>query len=114
MAPRLERGTAVAGRGCVQRLTVENWLRERIPSRCHSCLNLIYAAALVIFSPLLFYRWLRSGKYREGWVEKLLGKAPLRIGEEPCLWFHAVSVGEVLLLRPLVQEMARAGQTGRW
>ncbi len=70
-------------------------------------LNLIYAAALVIFSPLLFYRWLRSGKYREGWVEKLLGKAPLRIGEDPCLWFHAVSVGEVLLLRPLVQEMAR-------
>ncbi len=70
-------------------------------------LNLIYAAALVVFSPLLFYRWLRDGKYREGWAEKLLGKAPLRIGEDPCLWFHAVSVGEVLLLRPLVQEMAR-------
>ncbi len=70
-------------------------------------LNLIYAIALVIFSPWLCYRWLREGKYREGWVEKLLGKAPLRIGEHPCLWFHAVSVGEVLLLRPLVQEMAR-------
>jgi 3-deoxy-D-manno-octulosonic-acid transferase len=70
-------------------------------------LNLIYAAVLVIFSPLLFYRWLRDGKYREGWVEKLLGKAPLRIGDHPCLWFHAVSVGEVLLLRPLVREMAR-------
>ena len=70
-------------------------------------LNLIYAIALVIFSPWLCYRWLRAGKYREGWVEKLLGKAPLRIGEHPCLWFHAVSVGEVLLLRPLVQEMAR-------
>ena len=70
-------------------------------------LNLIYSAALVIFSPLLFYRWLRAGKYREGWGEKLLGKAPLRIGDQPCLWFHAVSVGEVLLLRPLVREMAR-------
>jgi 3-deoxy-D-manno-octulosonic-acid transferase len=70
-------------------------------------LNLIYSAALVIFSPLLFYRWLRSGKYRDGWAEKLFGKAPLRIGDEPCLWFHAVSVGEVLLLRPLVREMAR-------
>ncbi len=70
-------------------------------------LNLIYAAVIVICSPLLFYRWLREGKYREGWVEKLLGKAPLRIGEHPCLWFHSVSVGEVLLLRPLVQEMAR-------
>jgi 3-deoxy-D-manno-octulosonic-acid transferase len=70
-------------------------------------LNLIYSAALVLFSPVLFYRWLRAGKYREGWAEKLLGKAPLRIGDHPCLWFHAVSVGEVLLLRPLVREMAR-------
>ena len=64
-------------------------------------LNLIYSAALLLFSPILFYRWLRAGKYREGWVEKLLGKAPLRIDEHPCLWFHAVSVGEVLLASTL-------------
>jgi 3-deoxy-D-manno-octulosonic-acid transferase len=70
-------------------------------------LNLIYTALLVVFSPVLCYRWLRAGKYRDGWREKFLGKAPLRIGEDPCLWFHAVSVGEVLLLRPLVREMAR-------
>jgi 3-deoxy-D-manno-octulosonic-acid transferase len=70
-------------------------------------LNFIYSALLVVFSPLICYRWLRAGKYREGWSEKFLGKAPLRIGDHPCLWFHAVSVGEVLLLRPLVQEMAR-------
>ena len=70
-------------------------------------LNVIYAAALVIFAPLLVYRWLRAGKYREGWSEKLWGEAPWRIGDHPCLWFHAVSVGEVLLLRPLVDEMSR-------
>ena len=70
-------------------------------------LNVIYSAALVFFSPLLFYRWIRAGKYRDGWSEKFRGKAPLRIGDQPCLWFHAVSVGEVLLLRPLVREMAR-------
>ena len=70
-------------------------------------LNVIYSAALVFLSPLLFYRWIRAGKYREGWSEKFRGKAPLRIGDQPCLWFHAVSVGEVLLLRPLVREMAR-------
>jgi 3-deoxy-D-manno-octulosonic-acid transferase len=70
-------------------------------------LDLIYTATLVVCAPLLFYRWLRERKYREGWREKLWGKAPLRIGEEPCLWFHAVSVGEVLLLRPVVREMAR-------
>ena len=50
---------------------------------------------------------IRSGKYREGLNEKFRGDAPLRIGDQPCLWFHAVSVGEVLLLRPLVREMVR-------
>jgi 3-deoxy-D-manno-octulosonic-acid transferase len=70
-------------------------------------LNVIYSAALVFFSPFFFYRWIRAGKYRDGWSEKFRGKAPLRIGDQPCLWFHAVSVGEVLLLRPLVREMTR-------
>ncbi len=70
-------------------------------------LNLTYIAALLIFSPILIYRWARSGKYREGWREKLRGEAPLRIGHQPCLWFHAVSVGEVLLLRPLIRELSR-------
>ena len=70
-------------------------------------LNTIYVATLLIFSPLLIYRWARTGKYREGWHEKLWGKAPLRIGNQPCLWFHAVSVGEVLLLGPLIREMSR-------
>jgi 3-deoxy-D-manno-octulosonic-acid transferase len=70
-------------------------------------LNVLYSAALVFLSPLLLYRWIRAGKYRDGWSEKFRGKAPLRIGDQPCLWFHAVSVGEVLLLRPLVREMAR-------
>ena len=70
-------------------------------------LNVIYFAVLVILSPLLFYRWAKAGKYRDGWNEKFRGQAPLRIGDQPCLWFHAVSVGEVLLLQPLVREMAR-------
>ena len=70
-------------------------------------LNLIYATLLAMCSPLLLYRSLRSGKYREGWGEKFLGRAPHRIGDRPCVWFHAVSVGEVLLLKPVLQELAR-------
>jgi len=70
-------------------------------------LNLIYATLLAACSPLLLYRSLRSGKYREGWGEKFLGKAPHRIGDRPCVWFHAVSVGEVLLLKPVLEELAR-------
>jgi 3-deoxy-D-manno-octulosonic-acid transferase len=70
-------------------------------------LNLIYAMLLTACSPLLLYRSLRAGKYREGWGEKFFGRAPHRIGDRPCVWFHAVSVGEVLLLRPILQELAR-------
>ena len=60
-----------------------------------------------MFSPVILIRMVRSGKYRDGLWEKFSGAAPHRIGDRPCLWFHAVSVGEVLLLRPLVREMAR-------
>ncbi len=70
-------------------------------------LNLIYALVAILYSPVLVYRCLRAGKYREGWGEKLWGHAPLRIGDEPCIWFHAVSVGEVLLLKPLVRAIGR-------
>lgn len=70
-------------------------------------LNLIYLALLAAWAPVLAYQAWRSGKYRDGWAEKVLGRAPLRIGARPCLWFHAVSVGEVMLLRPIVAELAR-------
>jgi 3-deoxy-D-manno-octulosonic-acid transferase len=70
-------------------------------------LNAVYLALLVVCSPWLVYRAVRSGKYRHGWSEKLLGEAPLRIGGRPCVWFHAVSVGEVLLLRPILRELSR-------
>lgn len=70
-------------------------------------LNVIYLAALLVCAPWLVYRAVRSGKYRDGWSEKVLGKAPLRIGDRPCVWFHAVSVGEVLLLKPILKELAR-------
>ena len=71
-------------------------------------LNLIYALLLAACSPLLLYRSMRAGKYRDGWGEKFLGRAPYRIvASNPCVWFHAVSVGEVLLLKPVLQELAR-------
>jgi 3-deoxy-D-manno-octulosonic-acid transferase len=70
-------------------------------------LNLIYMGLLAALSPLLALRAWKTGKYREGWIEKLLGRAPIRVGDRPCLWFHAVSVGEILLLRPLIAEFAR-------
>ncbi len=70
-------------------------------------LNAIYALLLLLCSPFLAYKAARSGKYRDGWSEKLFGEAPQRVGEGPCIWFHAVSVGEVLLLRPVLNEIRR-------
>lgn len=70
-------------------------------------LDVVYVLLLLFWSPVLLYKFWKYGKYREGWREKLTGRAPRRIGDRPCLWFHAVSVGEVMLLKPLVQELSR-------
>jgi 3-deoxy-D-manno-octulosonic-acid transferase len=68
-------------------------------------LNLTYLALLAALSPMLLWRIVVRRKYRTGWREKLLGHVPRRAGDRPCLWFHAVSVGEVLLLEPVLKEL---------
>jgi 3-deoxy-D-manno-octulosonic-acid transferase len=68
-------------------------------------LNVAYFALLVAVSPVLLWRVVVRGKYRSGWREKLFGHVPRRAGERPCLWFHAVSVGEVLQLEPVLREL---------
>jgi len=65
-------------------------------------LNFIYLLLILAVSPILFYRRWTQGKYRDGWSQKLWGNLPARTGDAPCLWFHAVSVGEVLQLEPIV------------
>lgn len=70
-------------------------------------LNLLYLALVALASPWLLYQAVRNGKYRAGYAEKLFGRVPIRTGNEPCLWLHAVSVGEVNLLGVLVKELRR-------
>jgi 3-deoxy-D-manno-octulosonic-acid transferase len=70
-------------------------------------LNVVYLGLLVLVAPWLAYCALRHGKYRTGWPEKLLGRVPRRDGERFCVWWHAVSVGEVNLLGTLLTELAR-------
>ncbi len=65
-------------------------------------LNLFYLLLLLAASPWLVWSAIRKGKYREGYAEKLLGLAPRRTLHKKCLWLHAVSVGEVNLLVPLL------------
>lgn len=65
--------------------------------------DLVYLAAILAALPYLLYQGLRCGKYRDGWSAKLWGALPRRLGQRPCLWLHAVSVGEVNLLEALLQ-----------
>ena len=70
-------------------------------------LNAVYLAGIVLASPYLLYVAITKGKYREGFAAKLLGQVPVREGDAPCVWLHAVSVGEVKLLETLVEQLAR-------
>lgn len=70
--------------------------------------NFLYAIALALLSPWLLFRYLFKGRYRRGWQQKLLGTGtviPSRQNDETRIWLHAVSVGEVHLLQPLIVEI---------
>ncbi|MBJ43721.1 MAG: 3-deoxy-D-manno-octulosonic acid transferase [Planctomycetaceae bacterium] len=65
-------------------------------------LNAAYLIVVLGFLPRLAWQAWRHGKYLDGWQAKWLGNVPLRHGERPCVWLHAVSLGEVNLLRSVI------------
>jgi 3-deoxy-D-manno-octulosonic-acid transferase len=71
-------------------------------------LNFAYVALLAAVAPIILFRMIVRGKYRAGWGQKLLGQVPQRDRTQPCLWLHAVSVGEVLQLEPLLAALAQS------
>ena len=68
----------------------------------------LLAASLLVSLPYWMFGKRRHGKYREGLGERL-GKVPSRLqGQaQPAIWVHAVSVGEVLAVGELVEELRR-------
>ncbi len=68
-------------------------------------LNSAYLALLLLTSPWLAWSALKHGKYREGFSQKLLGRVAPRTSDRPCVWLHAVSVGEVNLLATTLAEL---------
>ena len=60
--------------------------------------------------PYWIFQMVRHGKYRKGLGERL-GRVPSRlrlpVAAEPVIWVHAVSVGEVLAVGGLVEELQR-------
>jgi 3-deoxy-D-manno-octulosonic-acid transferase len=74
--------------------------------------NLALLAALVAGAPWWLWRMANTLKYREGLGERL-GRVPDRLRtagaeDKPVIWLHAVSVGEVLAVSRLVQEIETA------
>ncbi|MBS0261494.1 MAG: 3-deoxy-D-manno-octulosonic acid transferase [Planctomycetes bacterium] len=66
-------------------------------------LNSIYVALLLVYVP---FRWVVRRKGIAGWKQKFLGQVPLRSGARPCLWLHAVSVGEVVQLQSILRDLS--------
>ncbi len=65
-------------------------------------LNICYLLLVTAVSPILVYRMVRFGKYRQGWQQKLFGRLPVPSQSGDRVWLHAVSVGEVLQLQSVV------------
>jgi 3-deoxy-D-manno-octulosonic-acid transferase len=78
--------------------------RERIPLLAF-LLDLVYLLLILLLLPYFSYVAVRKGKYREGFRAKFLGRVPIRSGDRPCVWLHAVSVGEVNLLATLLTQL---------
>jgi len=64
----------------------------------------LYLTGIVLGSPFLTYRLIKSPEYRDGISEKI-GFVPRRRGDKKCVWIHGVSVGEVIASQPLINAM---------
>ena len=67
----------------------------------------LYSALLYLLTPVQFLRlWLRGRRspgYRQRWNERLAFFPTL--DEKPRIWLHAVSVGETIAAKPLVEKL---------
>ncbi|QDT06987.1 3-deoxy-D-manno-octulosonic acid transferase [Rubripirellula lacrimiformis] len=71
--------------------------------------NVLYLITLAVASPWIAYRALRHGRYRRGTRQKLWGLSASEATDltqgRPCVWVHAVSVGEVNLMAGVVKRL---------
>lgn len=67
-------------------------------------LDCVYLVAIAAISPMVIYRIIRQGRYHTGWAQRL-GQISRRHPEKKCIWFHAVSVGEVNATKTIVPQL---------
>ena len=70
-------------------------------------LDALYLSVLTLLSPWLGYRAFRTGKYRRGLRDKLIGLSQPPTSAIHPVWFHGVSVGEIHLLRQVIASFRR-------
>jgi len=73
--------------------------------------SLVLAVGLLLSLPYWLYQILRHGKYRTGFAARI-GRVPTHVAtasspQRRVIWVHAVSVGEVLAVSGLVEQMQR-------
>jgi 3-deoxy-D-manno-octulosonic-acid transferase len=72
--------------------------------------SLALAVVFLLSAPYWLYQVVRHGKYRRGFAERI-GKVPARLGAVAnsgrVIWIHAVSVGEVLAVSGLIEQLRR-------
>jgi len=73
----------------------------------YSLYSLLLLVVLIVSAPWWLLQMWRHGKYRSGWRQRL-GKVPEHLRQRQAgdtIWIHAVSVGEVLAISRVVEEL---------
>jgi len=92
---------------CVRQLNVGSPAKGKYNRRVYFAYSVLLSVALVLSAPWWLLQMVRHGKYRAGLRERL-GFIPERKRDTANLetvWIHAVSVGEVLAVTHLVEEL---------
>lgn len=78
-------------------------------------LNGAYLSFLLLALPVLLWRAIVLGKYRQGFAEKFFGRGtiPDLVSADSSrgkrrVWLHGVSVGEINLLKPIIKELRQS------
>lgn len=87
-------------------MALDNNLQDKEAARAFWAYNAALAAGTPLLAGWFAWRVLGSGKSREGWLQRL-GLADRffpEITPQDSVWFHAVSVGEVAAIAPVVRQ----------